>query len=121
MVDPERAFALGFKSYFQLSTNPLSIRTTVVTRMQNQMSLADTDNFVDVTGTGICTLCILRTACTVLYIHQHCFLSFLFLVIKVVMIDPISNRSVTWSYSLAVQCVQLEKQKVVFLSVLRNR
>ena len=49
-VGPGRAFVLGFKSYFQRSTNPLSVRTSVVARIQNKMSLADTDNFVVVYG-----------------------------------------------------------------------
>ena len=49
-VGPGRAFVLGFKSYFQRSTNPSSVRTSLVSEIRYKMSLADTDNFVVVYG-----------------------------------------------------------------------
>jgi hypothetical protein len=49
-VGPGRAFVLGFKSYFQRSTNPNSVRTSLVSEIRDKMSQAYTDHFVVVYG-----------------------------------------------------------------------
>ena len=49
-ISPGRAFVLDFKSYFQRSKYPSSVRTPIVAEIQYKMSLADTDNFVVVYG-----------------------------------------------------------------------
>ena len=49
-VGPGRAFVLGFKSYFQRSTNPSSVRTSTVAEIQYKSSLVRKDNFLIVYG-----------------------------------------------------------------------